>query len=102
MSTFALAQNKPAGSLGGLFNRQDWRRERAESGIDVAERLHHSGGNRRRNVAGSQRIGTAAGKPTWRRKDRTMTIAKNTICLWYDKDAEDAARFYAEFFPTAR
>ena len=20
---------------------------------------------------------------------------KNTICLWYDKDAEDAARFYA-------
>ena len=28
-----------------------------------------------------------------------MTIAKNTICLWYDKDAEDAARFYAETFP---
>src|SRR5260221_9445352 len=24
---------------------------------------------------------------------------KNTICLWYDKDAEDAARFYAEVFP---
>lgn len=28
-----------------------------------------------------------------------MTIAKNTICLWYDKDAEEAARFYAETFP---
>ncbi len=28
-----------------------------------------------------------------------MAIAKNTICLWYDKDAEDAARFYAETFP---
>ncbi|HEV7643371.1 MAG TPA: VOC family protein [Pyrinomonadaceae bacterium] len=28
-----------------------------------------------------------------------MTIAKNTICLWYDGDAEDAARFYAETFP---
>jgi hypothetical protein len=28
-----------------------------------------------------------------------MTIAKNTICLWYDKDAEAAARFYAEVFP---
>jgi len=28
-----------------------------------------------------------------------MTIAKNTICLWYDKDAEAAARFYAEIFP---
>ncbi len=25
--------------------------------------------------------------------------AKNTICLWYDRDAEDAARFYAETFP---
>jgi len=25
--------------------------------------------------------------------------AKNTICLWYDSDAENAARFYAETFP---
>ncbi len=25
--------------------------------------------------------------------------AKNTICLWFDKDAVDAARFYAETFP---
>ena len=25
--------------------------------------------------------------------------AKNTICLWYDGDAEDAARFYAQTFP---
>lgn len=25
--------------------------------------------------------------------------AKNTICLWYDRDAEDAARFYAATFP---
>jgi len=25
--------------------------------------------------------------------------AKNTICLWYDRDAEDAARFYAKTFP---
>jgi predicted 3-demethylubiquinone-9 3-methyltransferase (glyoxalase superfamily) len=24
---------------------------------------------------------------------------KNTICLWYNGDAEDAARFYAEIFP---
>ena len=28
-----------------------------------------------------------------------MTPAKNTICLWYNGDAEDAARFYAETFP---
>src|SRR5258705_9640709 len=26
-------------------------------------------------------------------------MAKNTICLWYNKDAEAAARFYAEIFP---
>jgi 2-polyprenyl-6-hydroxyphenyl methylase/3-demethylubiquinone-9 3-methyltransferase len=25
--------------------------------------------------------------------------AKNTICLWYDRDAEGAARFYAKTFP---
>ncbi|HLK13178.1 MAG TPA: VOC family protein [Fimbriimonadaceae bacterium] len=24
---------------------------------------------------------------------------KNTICLWYDKDAEEAANFYAKTFP---
>jgi len=28
-----------------------------------------------------------------------QVMAKNTICLWYDKDAEAAARFYAETFP---
>jgi predicted 3-demethylubiquinone-9 3-methyltransferase (glyoxalase superfamily) len=28
-----------------------------------------------------------------------MVMAKNTICVWYDKDAETAARFYAETFP---
>src|SRR3546814_6808065 len=26
-------------------------------------------------------------------------MAKNTVCLWYDKDAEAAARFYAKTFP---
>lgn len=25
--------------------------------------------------------------------------AKNTICLWYDGEAEEAARFYADLFP---
>lgn len=30
-----------------------------------------------------------------------MTIAKNTICLWFDRDAEAAARFYAATFPNS-
>ena len=29
-----------------------------------------------------------------------MTLpARNTVCLWYDGDAEEAARFYASVFP---
>ena len=28
-----------------------------------------------------------------------MASPKNTVCLWYDKDAEEAARFYAATFP---
>ena len=27
--------------------------------------------------------------------------AKNTICLWFDRDAEGAARFYAKTFPNS-
>ena len=27
---------------------------------------------------------------------------KNTICLWFDKDAEEAARFYAATFPESK
>ena len=30
-----------------------------------------------------------------------MKIAKNTICIWFNKDAQDAARFYAETFPNS-
>jgi 2-polyprenyl-6-hydroxyphenyl methylase/3-demethylubiquinone-9 3-methyltransferase len=28
-----------------------------------------------------------------------MKLAKNRICIWYDKDAEEAAQFYAKTFP---
>ncbi|QXH54658.1 VOC family protein [Pseudomonas maumuensis] len=28
--------------------------------------------------------------------------AKNTVCLWYDNDAEEAANFYARTFPDSR
>ena len=31
-----------------------------------------------------------------------MAIAKNTICIWCDKEAEEAARFYAQLFPDSK
>jgi len=31
-----------------------------------------------------------------------IPIPKNTICLWYNKDALDAARFYAATFPDSK
>src|SRR2546430_2538238 len=31
----------------------------------------------------------------------TSMKSKNTICLWFDKDALDAARFYAATFPNS-
>ena len=34
-----------------------------------------------------------------RRRNDMTNPAKNTICLWYDRDAEEAARFYARTFP---
>lgn len=30
-----------------------------------------------------------------------MAIAKNTVCLWYNRDAEAAANFYAKTFPNS-
>jgi len=27
--------------------------------------------------------------------------SKNTICLWFDKEAQEAARFYASIFPNS-
>jgi predicted 3-demethylubiquinone-9 3-methyltransferase (glyoxalase superfamily) len=30
-----------------------------------------------------------------------VKTAKNTVCIWFDKNAQDAARFYAETFPNS-
>lgn len=30
-----------------------------------------------------------------------MEMPKNTICIWYDRDAEEAARFYSTVFPAS-
>ncbi len=34
----------------------------------------------------------------WQKKGIFM-MSKNTVCLWYERDAEEAARFYAKTFP---
>ena len=41
-------------------------------------------------------------KPIAQNKDaQADEPPQNTICLWYDHDAEDAARFYARTFPNS-
>jgi hypothetical protein len=35
-------------------------------------------------------------------KEHTNMKPKNTICLWFDKDAHEAARFYAVIFPDSK
>lgn len=42
----------------------------------------------------------SAGRPVRpETEDGAINVAKNTICLWFDKDAEEAALFYAKVFP---
>src|ERR1700674_5532620 len=35
-------------------------------------------------------------------KEHTNMTPKNTICLWFDRDAHEAARFYASTFPDSK
>ena len=35
-------------------------------------------------------------------KEHTNMKPKNTICLWFDTDAHEAARFYAATFPDSK
>ncbi len=46
-----------------------------------------------------QRGGWQAILDNFRKHVEARVVAKNTICLWFDKDAEAAARFYAATFP---
>ena len=45
------------------------------------------------------RPGTQTVEQTTPHKPKKAIATKNTICLWYNKDAEAAAKFYAETFP---
>jgi predicted 3-demethylubiquinone-9 3-methyltransferase (glyoxalase superfamily) len=44
-------------------------------------------------------IGCSGSEWNITRRREMVNPAKNTICIWYDKDAEEAARFYARTFP---
>jgi predicted 3-demethylubiquinone-9 3-methyltransferase (glyoxalase superfamily) len=55
--------------------------------------------HRRVEKSGWLPISEEGGWGTWPQSERNPQMAKNTICLWYDKDAEAAARFYSEIFP---
>src|SRR6185295_8638335 len=35
-------------------------------------------------------------------KEPTHMTPKNTICLWFNKDAHEAAQFYAKTFPDSK
>ena len=43
--------------------------------------------------------GTVESVEGQRNQSKRITMKKNTICLWYNHDAEEAARFYARTFP---
>ena len=43
-----------------------------------------------------------SGRPFELYKEHTKMKPKNTICLWFDKDAHEAARFYAATFPDSK
>src|SRR5688572_24993734 len=40
--------------------------------------------------------------PLTEHKEHTNMKPKNTICLWFDKNAQEAARFYAATFPDSK
>src|SRR5262249_47416049 len=42
---------------------------------------------------------TQASDCSFQGRSKMANPAKNTICLWYDREAEEAARFYARVFP---
>src|SRR5581483_3054248 len=50
-------------------------------------------------LACSAKSNTRREEPARDLKSKGFAMAKNTICIWYDKDAEAAARFYAATFP---
>src|SRR5688572_23368271 len=77
--------------------------------IVIAARASHQ--TARSRCIGLRRVSSRRAGPAMRlgsrRPDRSqgareMKTPKNTICLWFDKDAQDAASFYAATFPDSK
>ena len=51
---------------------------------------------------GLTRIDVIRGVSPIEHMEHTNMKPKNTICLWFDQDAQDAARFYAATFPDSK
>jgi len=74
-------------------------RTRAVLGLNA--RAEVRGAIRWEDVGGS-RVDAESRRSADSHKENTILKAKNTICLWFDKDAQDAARFYAATFPDSQ
>jgi len=53
-------------------------------------------------AAATRRTGCDAGAPSALSPQENAMIPRNTICLWYDGTALEAARFYASVFPDSQ
>src|SRR5207248_2605775 len=68
----------------------------SSGGRRSADRARRSSGC---STTASAATGPRADSESARAKERTTMKPKNTICLWFNKEAHEAARFYAATFP---
>jgi predicted 3-demethylubiquinone-9 3-methyltransferase (glyoxalase superfamily) len=99
-----LLARKQQFRLGGRKFSQNACRIPVRPSVDASD-----GGQPARPTSVQRRARELAGDPErsfdielWKQRRRNMSMPKNTICLWYDKDAEAAARFYAATFPDSK
>ena len=77
-------------------------RDARKRGCSRADQNGRCSRGRAGRIAEGERRGGGANLAPQPERETNDGIAKNTICLWYDKDAEEAARFYAKTFPDSR
>jgi predicted 3-demethylubiquinone-9 3-methyltransferase (glyoxalase superfamily) len=80
----------------GRYDLEGWDGSRAICGVGQ-QKIGRTRGRRLMRTHAK----TAAFCPVERKEHRNMK-PKNTICLWFNKDAQEAARFYAATFPDSK